>query len=275
MNRRGERILLGVGVLMLLAFSLAPFVYMVVVSLSERPEVLGDDVPWRLTGDYYREVLTDESRHLLDYLRNSVVISFAAAAGAVAVAAMAAYAITRLRMPGKIILLLGVLAVSMFPQVGLVGYLVKLINALGWFNTWWGLIFPYMAWVLPLSLWILVSYFAQIPRDLDEAALVDGCSHWGALVRVLLPVAAPGVFSVFLLAFILAFNEFLFALLLTSDHRAQTIPVGIAHFIGKHGQTPWGSIMAASVVTVVPVVILTLLFQRRIIGGLTQGAVKG
>ncbi len=275
MHRRGERVLLAVGVVVLLAFSLAPFVYMAAVSLTERPDFLAEGVRWQPTGEHYREVLNRERLHFTDYLRNSVGISLAAAAGAVAVAALAAYAITRMRIPGKMALLLGVLAVSMFPQVGLVGYLVRLIKALGWYNTWWGLIFPYMAWVLPLSLWILVSYFAQIPRDLDEAALVDGCSRWGALVRVVGPVAAPGVFSVFLLAFILAFNEFLFALLLTSDYRARTVPVGITQFTGLHGQTPWGSIMAASVVTVVPVVVLTLLFQRWIIGGLTQGAVKG
>ncbi|MEW6519808.1 MAG: carbohydrate ABC transporter permease [Thermodesulfobacteriota bacterium] len=149
------------------------------------------------------------------------------------------------------------------------------MNALGWINTYPALIFPYIAWVLPLTLWILVSYFAQIPLDLDKAALVDGCSRIQILVHVILPVAAPGIFSTFLLAFIFAFNEFLFALMLTADYRARTIPVGIALFQGLHGQIPWGRIMAASVVTTLPVVVLTLIFQRRIVQGLTRGAVKG
>jgi multiple sugar transport system permease protein len=142
-------------------------------------------------------------------------------------------------------------------------------------NTWPALILPYIAWVLPLSLWILVSYFAQIPRDLDRAALMDGCSRWQTLTRVILPVAAPGIFSTLLLAFIFAFNEFMFALMLTTDHQARTIPVGIALFQGLHGQIPWGRIMAASVFTSLPVIALTLFFQRRIIQGLTRGAVKG
>ena len=130
-------------------------------------------------------------------------------------------------------------------------------------------------WILPLALWILVSYFSQIPIELDKAALVDGASRWQILRKVIFPTAAPGIFSMFLLSFIFAFNEFMFALMLTSDYRARTIPVGITLFQGLHGEIPWGNIMAASVVTVLPVVVLTLLFQRYIIGGLTRGAVKG
>jgi multiple sugar transport system permease protein len=149
------------------------------------------------------------------------------------------------------------------------------MTKLAWINTYQALLFPYVAWILPLSLWILVSYFSQIPRELDKAALVDGCTYWQILRKIVLPVAAPGVLSVFLLSFIFAFNEFMFALMLTTDYKARTIPVGIALFQGLHGQTPWGNIMAASVVTTLPVVILTLIFQRRIIGGLTRGAVKG
>jgi multiple sugar transport system permease protein len=163
----------------------------------------------------------------------------------------------------------------MFPQIGIVGYLFKIMTGIGWVNTYQGLLFPYIAWILPLSLWILVSYFSQIPRELDKAALIDGCGRWQILYRVIFPVALPGVLSVFLLSFIFAFNEFIFALMLTTDHRTRTIPVGIAFFQGLHGRIPWGNIMAASVLTTLPVVILTFIFQRRIIGGLTRGAVKG
>jgi len=193
----------------------------------------------------------------------------------VLIASLAAYALTRLPLPGKMYLLFLVLSVSMFPQIGLVGYLFKFMAWLEWINTYQALLFPYIAWILPLSLWILVSYFSQIPIELDRAALVDGCSRWQILRKVIFPVAGPGIFSMFLLAFIFAFNEFMFALMLTSDYRARTIPVGITLFQGLHGQTPWGNIMAASVITVLPAVFLALIFQRYIIGGLTRGAVKG
>ncbi|MGA7877293.1 MAG: carbohydrate ABC transporter permease, partial [Desulfoferrobacter sp.] len=151
----------------------------------------------------------------------------------------------------------------------------KVMAELGWVNTYAALILPYIAWTLPLSLWILVSYFNQIPQDLDKAGLIDGCSRWQILRTIILPVAAPGIFSTILLAFIFAFNEFMFALMLTTDYHARTIPVGIALFQGLHGQTPWGNIMAAATLSTLPLVILTLVFQRRIIQGLTRGALKG
>jgi multiple sugar transport system permease protein len=148
------------------------------------------------------------------------------------------------------------------------------MSALGWVNTYPGLILPYVAWSMPLSLWILVSYFAQVARDLDRSARIDGASRFQTLIKIILPVAAPGVFSTTLLVFIFAFNEFLFALMLTVDYRSRTIPVGIALFEGIHGQIPWGEIMAAATLTTIPVVILTLIFQKRIVQGLTRGAVK-
>ena len=167
-----------------------------------------------------------------------------------------------------------ILALSMFPEISLVSYLFAIMSGLGWINTLQALIFPYVAWTLPLSLWILVSYFSQIPEDLDKAGLIDGCSRLRILIKIIFPVAAPGVFSTGLLAFIVAFNEFLFALMLTTDYTARTVPVGIALFQGLHGETPWGEIMAAATVTTVPVVLITLIFQRRIIHGLTRGAIK-
>lgn len=272
---RSVRALQAAGAVFLLAFCLAPFAFMAVVSLARRHDFLDARVGFAATWEHYRTVLTTGALHFPAYLRNSVLISLASAAGCVAVASLAAYAITRLRFPGKVRLLLFVVAISMFPQIGLVQYLFELMASLGWIDTYQALILPYVAWTLPLSLWILVSYFAQIPRELDEAALVDGCSRLRLLGEVLLPVALPGVFSTFLLAFILAFNEFLFALMLTNTFHARTVPVGIALFEGTQGQTPWGQIMAASVITVLPVVVLTLIFQRWIVGGLTRGAVKG
>lgn len=261
--------------LFMLLFCLVPFGYMVLTSLARQPDYLRGHEGIALTLGHYHDILTTQSLHFIDYLRNSLVISGVSAACAVAIAALAAYVLTRLRIPGKGVILFGILAASLFPQVSLVSYLFKVMNALGWIDTYPALILPYIAWVLPLSLWILVSYFAQIPRDLDRAAQVDGCSRRQILLRVILPVAAPGIFSTFLLAFVFAFNEFLFALILTTDYQARTIPVGIALFQGLHGEIPWGHIMAASVFTTLPVVALTLIFQRRIVQGLTRGAVKG
>jgi multiple sugar transport system permease protein len=274
-EERQIRLLYGAGLLGTAAFCLAPALYMVLTALSGRPDFLAPGVGLEPTAAHFREVLTAESLHFAAYVRNSVVVSGASALLCVAAAAPAAYALTRFALPGRAAVLLFVLAVSMFPQVSLVGHLFRLMSGLGWINTLPALVLPYTAWILPLSLWILTSYFAQVPRDLDRAALVDGCGPLGALRRVILPVAAPGIFSTAILAFLFSFNEFLFALLLTTDHKARTIPVGIALFEGLHGEIPWGAVMAAATLGAAPAVLLTLLFQRRILQGLTGGAVKG
>ena len=264
-----------VGAMFMVCFCIIPFGYMIAVSLATTPAFLSPKVPFVFTLANYSDVLGSQSVHFLDYLKNSLVVSSVSALLCVVIASLAAYAISRLRFPAKRLLLLFALTVSMFPQIGLIGYLFKMMTWLGWINTYNALVFPYIAWTLPLSLWILVSYFRQIPIDLEEAAMVDGCTRRQILQKIVLPVALPGIFSVFLLAFISALNEFMFALMLTTDYNARTVPVGIALFQGLHGQTPWGNIMAASVVTALPVVILTLIFQRHIISGLTKGAVKG
>ena len=269
-----KRLLSGCGAVFMLLFCLLPFGYMVLTGLARRPYFPGLG-RLEFTLGNFRDLFTADSLHFLAYLRNSLVISAASALAAVLIAALAAYAVTRLPLPGKATLVLGVLAVSLFPQVSLVDYLFRIMVRLGWIDTYPGLILSYIAWILPLSLWILVSYFAQIPRDLDRAAAIDGCSSWQTLWRVILPVAAPGVFSTFLLAFIFAFNEFMFALMLTTDYHARTVPVGIAFFQGLHGEVPWGRIMAAATFTTLPVILLTLIFQRHIVQGLTGGAVKG
>ena len=268
-------VLIFVGSVFMLSFCLMPFVYMATISAVSRPDFLSGENLFEFTLKNYHAVLTMKSLHFLDYLRNSLIISLISAVFTVLIAGLAAYSITRLALPGKMFILFFVLAVSMFPQISLIGYLFKVMTGLGWINTYNALILPYIAWILPLSLWILVSYFAQIPKELDKAALIDGSTRWQTLRKVIFPVAAPGLFSTALLAFIFAFNEFMFALMLTTDYSARTIPVGIALFQGLHGEIPWGNIMAASVVTTIPVVILTIAFQRRIITGLTRGAVKG
>jgi multiple sugar transport system permease protein len=273
-ERRIKKILILTGAAATLLFCLGPFVYMLVTALATDPEFLGPGRTFVPTLAHFHTVLFSESVHFLRYLLNSMVIAGLSALVSVFIAALGAYALTRLAIPGGRSILLIVLGISMFPPVSLISYLFKLMSALGWMNTYPALILPYVAWTLPLSLWILVSYFAQVPRELDRAGLVDGCSRLKILVRIILPVAAPGVFATFLLAFIYAFNEFLIALMLTTDQAARTIPVGIALFEGLHGQVAWGEIMAAATVTTIPVVVLVLIFQRHIIQGLTRGAVK-
>lgn len=270
-----KSILVALGAVLTLFFCLSPFFYMVLTSLSRDPDFLLPDKPFGITFSNFLSVICSDSVHFMAFLRNSLIISAASAVISVLIASLAAYAVTRLPVPGKIFLMFLILSVSMFPPVSLVSYLFKLMSILGWVNTYQALVFPYAAWTLPLSLWILVSYFAQVPKDLDKAGLIDGCSRLQILIKVIFPVAAPGIFSTMLLAFIFAFNEFLFALMLTTDRSARTIPVGIALFEGLYGQIPWGEIMAAATITTIPVVILAIVFQRRIIQGLTQGAVKG
>jgi len=269
-----KKLLLVLGITMTVLFCLGPFAYMLLTALSKSPDFLLPDRPYSATFENFRLVIFSESLHFPAYLRNSVLISAFSAVLTVGFASPAAYAITRLSLPGRVAILFGILSVSMFPPVSLISYLFKLMSSLGWVNTYMALVFPYVAWNMPLSLWILVSYFSRIPVELDKSARVDGAGSLQILFKIILPLAAPGVYSTALLAFIFAFNEFLFALMLPVDTSARTIPVGIALFEGLHGQIPWGQIMAAATTACLPVVLLTLIFQRRIVQGLTRGAVK-
>lgn len=263
------------GIVFLLVFCLSPIVWMLLVSFSKHPDFLLSHTPLKLTFSNYTQILTTSSIHLLTYLRNSIIISLVAALFATFFASLSAYAITRLTFPGRILIPLVLLAVSMFPQISIVGYLFKLMTWLGWINTYYALIFPYITLGLPLALWIMLSYFSQLSKELDKAALIDGASRFQILQKIILPISLPGAFSTFMLIFIYSFNEFLFALMLTIDYKARTIPVGIALFEGLHGQIPWGYIMAASVVATIPMVLVIAFFQKYIIHGLTEGAIKG
>jgi multiple sugar transport system permease protein len=162
----------------------------------------------------------------------------------------------------------------MFPQIAIVGPIWRFLRLMGWLNTYQGLILPYAALTLPLAIWILTVFIREIPEELETAALVDGCSRVGALLRVILPMAAPGLFTASILCFIYAWNEFFLALLILTDPAKQTMPVGIALFQGEH-TIPWGEIAAASFITTVPLMLMVLIFQRRIVTGLSAGAIKG
>ncbi len=274
-ERRQKKAMLAVGISFMLTFCIAPFVWMIIVSLSENPDFLGAGANFRASFGNYVDVLTVKSLHFLDYLRNSLLISGTVALACAMVAALGAYAISRIEFRGRMLLSLAVLAFSMFPQISLIGYLYKLMRSAGLINTYPALIFPYIAWTIPLGFWILLSYIVQIPKEFDDAALADGAGRFLVFRRIILPISAPGILSAVLLVFIAAFNEFLFALMLTTDRASRTIPVGIALFEGLHGEIPWGYIMAASAIASLPLVLLSTLFQKYVIQDVTRGALKG
>jgi multiple sugar transport system permease protein len=274
-ERKQKKAMLAVGIVFMLTFCIAPFVWMITVSLSENPDFLGAGVTFRASFRNYVDVLTVKSLHFVDYLRNSLLISGIVAVACAMVAALGAYAISRIEFRGRMLLSLAVLAFSMFPQISLIGYLYKLMRSAGLINTYPALIFPYIAWTIPLGFWILLSYIVQIPKEFDDAALADGAGRFLVFRRIILPISAPGVLSAVLLVFIAAFNEFLFALMLTTDRASRTIPVGIALFEGLHGEIPWGYIMAASAIASLPLVLLSTLFQKYVVQDVTRGALKG
>ena len=209
-------------------------------------------------------------------LRNSIGIALITTVIALVFASMAAYAITRLEFPGKTAILAGALAVTMFPAISIVGGLYNVWRQIGLYDTWLGLILPYLSFSLPLSIYVLSAFFREIPWDLEKAAQMDGATPMQAFRRVILPLAVPGVFTAGILAFIAAWNDFLFANVLTTTNASRTAPVALSYFTGASQFTqPAGAIAAGAVVVTVPILIMVLIFQRRIVSGLTAGAVKG
>jgi trehalose/maltose transport system permease protein len=263
------------AVRVLLVFGLVFPVYWTIASsfapettLFEVPPI----VPTQFTLDHYR-ALFDQRQFWLP-MRNSLVVASATTVLAIVVATLAAYALTRLQFRGRTFLLAVVLAVSMLPQVSLVPPLYLGLRAAHLLDTYAGLVLPYLSFALPLSIWLLVGYFRQLPAEIEDAALIDGASRMQALRHVVLPLAWPGVATAAILTFLYCWNEFIFALSFTLGPERQTAPVAIALFRGRY-QVPWGEILAAAVVTTLPVVAVVVAFQRRIVEGLTAGAMKG
>jgi multiple sugar transport system permease protein len=274
-EERLKRILLLFMAVFLFIFTMSPFIWMAVVSFSRQPDFLSKQIPYFFTLNNYKEIFTSNAVHLIAYLKNSIIISGLAAFFTTIIASLSAYSVTRMKFPGRIIIPLFLLGVSMFPQISLIGYLFRIMANLDWINTYYALIFPYITLSLPLALWIMLSHFSKVSKELDRAALIDGAGRLAILQKIILPVSLPGLFSAYILTFIFSFNEFLFALMFTIDYKARTIPVGIALFEGLHGQIPWGYIMAAAVIAVMPIIIIIAFFQKYIMQGLTEGAIKG
>ncbi|MGQ0650920.1 MAG: carbohydrate ABC transporter permease [Betaproteobacteria bacterium] len=263
------------GSAVVVVYALVPVAWIVSLSLK-RPADLNDNrfLPRSVTFEHYRTIFHDVQFPAA--LANSIGIALISTALAVVLAMFAAYAIVRLEFRGKSLVLGGALAIAMFPGIAIIGPLFNMWRAAGLFDTWAGLIIPYMTFTLPLAIWTLAAFFREIPWDLDKAARVDGATPFQAFRHVIAPLAAPGVFTAAILVFIFAWNDFLFAISLTSTNDARTVPAAIAFFTGaSRYELPTGAIAAASVVVTVPVIAMVLVFQRRIIAGLTAGAVKG
>lgn len=271
MKRSTALALFSVGVAL---YCLVPFLWFVLASLKSSAELTAiPPILWpSFHLSFYRSAW--ENYGLLHYIVNSAIVAGSATLVTVAVAALAAYAIARFHLPWTNFYLLLLLAISMFPQIAVAGPVWTILERLGWLNTYQGLAAAYIALSLPLATWILAVFFRDVPGEIEEAALIDGCSRAQALYKVVLPLAAPGIFTAALLVFIYAWNEFFFALIIMTDPTVQTLPVGIALFPGEYTM-PWGEIAAASTIATLPLVILTLIFQRGIVRGLSAGAVKG
>ena len=263
------------GSLVVIAYALFPVAW--ILSLSLKPAAdLNDNrfVPREISLEHYRAIFADAQFPAA--LWNSIGIAAVSTLLAVSLAMFAAYAIVRLRFRGRALILGAALSIAMFPPVAVIGPLFNLWRNIGLYDTWPGLVLPYMTFTLPLAIWILSAFFREIPWDLDKAARVDGATPFQAFCHVIAPLAVPGIFTTAILVFIFAWNDFLFAAALTSTNDARTVPAAIAFFTGSSRfDLPTGSIAAASVVVTVPVSLVVLIFQRRIVAGLTAGAVKG
>jgi multiple sugar transport system permease protein len=262
----------------ILFYALIPVLWLVSLSFKT-PATVSDKrfIPQETTFENYTTLFTGGlDSPLLRPLINSIAIALIATLIAVTLASFTAYAIARLSFPGKTLILAGALAIAMFPPISVVGPLFDMWRALGLYDTGLGLIIPYLTFALPLAIYTLVAFFREIPWELEQAAQVDGATPWQAFRKVILPLATPGVFTAAILVFIFAWNDFLFAITLTSSDQARTVPAALAFFTGESQFTaPTGNIAAAAILVTIPIIVFVLIFQRRIVAGLTAGAVKG
>ena len=280
MNRRLFRKILakiGFGLLLaaILLFTVFPFYYAILTSFKSGSELFSIDY-WITTFNIenYQSVLGQSS--VVASIWNSILVSTSAVAIAMVFGLTAAYALGRVQFRGRGTVLMIVLGVSMFPQVAVLSGLFEVIRAFNLYNDPWSLVFSYTIFTLPFTVWILTTFMRQLPKELEEAAIVDGASPVVTLFKVFIPLMWPAMATTGLLAFIAAWNEFLFARTFTLTDDQRTVPVAIALITGgSQHELPWGHLMAASVIVTVPLVVLVLIFQRRIVSGLTAGAVKG
>ena len=262
----------------ILLYCLFPIAWIISLSFKAPSDIANRSfLPSAPTWENYTTIFTGAASDLfLPALRNSFGICLIATAISCLLAMFAAYAIARLDFPGKKLVLSTALAVAIFPVISIVTPLFNLWRQVGLYDTWPGLIIPYLSLTLPISIWTMSAFFREIPWEMEQAAQVDGATTWQAFRKVIVPLAAPGVFTTAIIAFFIAWNDFVYGIVLTSTEAARPVPAALGLFSGaSQFEDPTGAIAAAAVIVTIPVVVLVLLFQRRIVAGLTNGAVKG
>jgi multiple sugar transport system permease protein len=274
-----DKVLWSIAILIVCLFALIPVLWIISLSLKT-PATITDQsfLPTDFSTENYKSLFTGgiSESPFIKPLINSILIASITTVISIVLASFAAYAIARLEFTGRRLMLAGALAIAMFPPISTVGPLFDMWRTLGLYDTYPGLIIPYLTFSLPLAIYTLVAFFREIPWELEQAAQVDGATPFQAFRKVIVPLAAPGMFTAAILVFIFAWNDFLFAISLTSSDASRTVPAALAFFTGDSQFTqPTGSIAAAAVLVTVPIIIFVLLFQRRIVAGLTAGAVKG
>jgi multiple sugar transport system permease protein len=274
-GRIAKQVLMYVGVALIVIYCLVPFYWMVVSSLRNPSDVFDNSAfPSPISGESYATAF-DPTYHFARALLNSVIVAGTTTILVLVIGTVAAYALARLDFRLKNISLAIIISTSMFPGIAMVIPLLKVFTDIDWINTYQALILPSMSFSLPLAVWLLTAFFRQMPAELEQAAMVDGCTQGQAFRKVILPLAAPGVFTTAIIVFVAAWNEFIIALSMTNSPDYRTATVAVSLFTGETGRdTPFASIMAAGVVLTVPLLIMVLVFQRRIVAGLTSGGVK-
>ena len=270
-----RRALLWIGVAAIVLFCLFPFYWLINTSLKSGADLSAANlVPPNPTLDNYTSIFEDTA--FTKALRNSAIVAGSVTVLSLVIGSFAGYALARLHMPFKFLILAILLSISTFPPIAIAAPIFEIWTDIGLYNSYLGLILPSLAFGLPLTVYILASFFRDIPRELEEAAMIDGATRFQAFRKIVIPLSAPGVVTAGLLVFIFVWNEFLFAITLTSTPDRRPVPAAIAFFTGStQFEIPLGTISAASVVVTVPLIVLVLIFQRRIVAGLTAGAVKG
>ncbi|HEX7473163.1 MAG TPA: carbohydrate ABC transporter permease [Candidatus Limnocylindrales bacterium] len=281
-RRLARSAFLYAGMVIALVVVLAPFAWLLISSVAAPVDLLSKPLRWipeHITFDRFVQLTVgsepnDQAQGFRSAFMNSMVIASAVTALSLVVGTLAAYAFARLRFPGRGWLILAFMGTYMLPPIALILPLYQIMGALGLRDTPLALILIYSSFVTPFVIWIMRGYISTIPSELDDAARVDGCSRLGALIRVIVPLAAPGLLSTALLAFLMAWDEFLYALILTSTNASKTLPVALNDFIGRYG-LDFGQLATGGVIAALPPVIIAFLFQRYIVAGLTAGSVKG
>jgi multiple sugar transport system permease protein len=265
----------AIACVFIVLYALFPVLWILSLSFKTGDDINnGKFLPSNWSWDNYDTVF--DTSLFTSALRNSIGVSAISTIVSVFLATLAAYAIARLNFRGKRLILSLALAIAIFPTVALISPLFDMWRSLGLYDTWLGLILPYLSFTLPLSIWVLSAFFREIPWEMEQAAQVDGATAWQAFRKVIVPLAAPGVFTAAIITFFFAWNDFAFGISLTASERARTVPAALAFFTGESFfQQPTAAIAAASVVVTIPVIALVLVFQRKIVAGLTSGAVKG